>query len=163
MRRRILYMEYQHVQMFKNYSDRWKIIRMHAHCHQHWNTKVLIGWMLINQTTCSHTSEVHSLLITTLNAVSSTILYLAENQYLEIWCKLFWALLYTSNVMCSMCQLIRTTTTSLWNEWYGVKKTLYKFNHCVVPAVTNIWKFDVNSFGPSNMHLMWCIQCVKWS
>src|SRR6266436_2843831 len=38
-------MEYQHVQMFKNYSDRWKMIRMHAHCHPNTeNTKVSI-WL----------------------------------------------------------------------------------------------------------------------
>jgi len=45
-----------------------------------------------------------------------------RDQYLEIWCKLFWDLSYTSNVMCSMCQLIITTATSFWNAWYGVKK-----------------------------------------
>jgi len=157
MRRRILYMEYQHVQKFKNYSDRWKIIRMHAHCHPNTeNTKVSM-WLNAHKPD-NLQSHIWStfMLITTLMQFQA-LFCTCRDQYLEIWCKLFWALLYTSNVMCSMCQLIRTTTTSLWNEWYGVKKTLYKFNHCVVPAVTNIWKFDVNSFGPSNMHLMWCI------
>ena len=34
------------------------------------------------------------------------------------------------------------------------------FKHYYVSVLTNTWNFEVNSFEPYPMHVMWCVECV---
>jgi hypothetical protein len=51
------------------------------------------------------------------------------HQHMEFWGKLFWALLYTYNVMCSRYCMMILTRVFMWNGWYNVK--IHKLHHCV--------------------------------
>ena len=94
---------------------------------------------------------------------SQALFHICTHQYWEFWGNLFWALLYTCNVVCSMCCVIIVAMLFLPNEWYQANKypTSYLM-HCFISALTNTWNFVVNSFEPYYIHVMWCVQCVAW-
>jgi len=84
------------------------------------------------------------------NIASEALFCTCTHQYLEFWGKLFWALLYTSNMMCSVHCMMVLTMESLRNRWYIVK--IHKHN-CCVSVKGNTVLIDVNSFVPLYMHI----------
>jgi len=77
------------------------------------------------------------------NIASEALFCTCTHQYLGFWGKLFWALLYTSNMMCSVHCMMVLTMESLRNRWYIVK--IHKHN-CCVSVKGNTVLIDVNSF-----------------
>lgn len=82
--------------------------------------------------------------------VSQALFCTCTYQYLEFWGKLFLALLYTSNMMCSVHCMMILHIESLRNGWYLVKICMH---HCCVYIKGNTVPIDVNSFVPSYKHI----------
>ena len=75
---------------------------------------------------------------------------ICTHQYLEFCGKLFWILLYTCNVVCSMYCMMVLAILCLPNEWYQAKIGVF---HCCVSIMPNTRKFDFNSFESWYMHI----------
>ena len=83
--------------------------------------------------------------------------------YSKFWGKLFWSLLYPSNVMCYMHCMIVLAILSWTNGQYEAKIcTLCSFRYCSVCALPNTQNFVASSFETYHSHQMWCVTFIAW-
>ena len=71
-------------------------------------------------------------------------------QYPECCGKLFWDLLFPSNVMLSIYCMMVSVMVSPPNRWYIVKICMC---HWWVSITGNTWRFDTSSFDPYYVHI----------
>ena len=95
-----------------------------------------------------------NLMLTSIYSVSEALFCTCAHQYLDFWGKLFWALLCTSNMMCSVHCMMVLPMVSLRNGWYMVKICMH---HSCVPIKGNTVLIDVNSFVSLYMHIGWSL------
>ena len=71
-------------------------------------------------------------------------------QYSEFCGKLFWDLLFLSNLMCYIHCMMVLLMVSPPNRWYIVNICMC---HWWVSITGNIWRFDTSSFDPYSVHI----------
>ena len=81
---------------------------------------------------------------------SQALFFICANQYLEFCGKLFWTLLSTCNVVCSMDCMMVLAMLFLSNEWYQPKICVH---HCCVSIKANTRSFHVKFCQSWSMHI----------
>ena len=98
------------------------------------------------------------------NSIGNTIMQCTEHIILDMYCKAQKSLPQNSKYW--WVQVWKSPWDTTWMlvgvNLKNTSHSIFSLKHFPVPALTNIWNFEVNSFEPYNTHLMWCVLCIAW-